>query len=257
MSDISDFAALAERMADAARPIIKNYFRSDTDIIDKADATPVTAADREAEAAIRGIIEKECPDHGIFGEEFGRVRDDAKYVWVLDPIDGTKAFATGKPLFGTLIALTRNGMPIVGVIDQPILEERWVGAEGQSSTLNGTAVSVRPCAAVPDAWMYTTTPYMFEGEDVDAFKRLAEQVKHPLFGADCYAYGLLAAGMCDLVCEADLKPYDYCALVPIIEGAGGVITDWQGQALHLDSDGRVLAAGDERAHALALDVLNS
>jgi len=252
VSNIGEFTALAERLADAARPIVEGYFRSDTDVLDKADATPVTAADQEAEAAIRTIIEHEFPDHGILGEEHGAVRTDAEFVWVLDPIDGTKAFATGKPLFGTLIALTQNGLPIVGIIDQAILQERWVGAQGQVSTLNGKPISVRSCPAVEDAWMYTTSPYMFEGADFDAFKRLANQVKHPLFGADCYAYGLLAAGLCDLVCEADLRPYDYCALVPIIEGAGGVITDWDGQALDIDSNGCVLAAGDERTHAAAL-----
>jgi inositol-phosphate phosphatase/L-galactose 1-phosphate phosphatase/histidinol-phosphatase len=245
------FVALAGALADVARPIIKGYFRTGTPVSDKADASPVTEADRAAEAAMRDTIKAAFPEHGILGEEFGPENSDADYVWVLDPIDGTKAFVTGKPLFGTLIALTRGGRPILGVIDQPILDERWLGAAGRVSTLNGAEISTRATSGIDAAWVYATSPDMFEGADADAFDRLANQVKHTLYGADCYAYGLLAAGHTDIVCEASLKPYDYCALVPIIEGAGGVITDWSGAPLTIASDGRVLAAGDGKIHAAA------
>ena len=183
----ASYVDLAGRLADIAGPIIARYFRSGIEIADKDDASPVTAADREAEAAIRAIIEAEYPDHGILGEEHGAQNIEAEYVWVLDPIDGTKAFVTGKPLFGTLIALCQNGSPILGVIDQPILKERWIGAEGHPTTYNGEAVSVRACADIGDAWLYATSPSMFKGPNETAFNRLAEAVKFPLYGGDCYA----------------------------------------------------------------------
>jgi inositol-phosphate phosphatase / L-galactose 1-phosphate phosphatase / histidinol-phosphatase len=215
----------------------------------------VTVADRAAEAAMRQLIAARFPEHGIVGEEFGRVREDAEFVWVLDPIDGTKSFISGVPLFGTLIALVRRGRPILGIIDQPISGERWVGAEGQPTILQGRAVRSRACAALPTATLFATTPEMFEGPDRDAFERLAGAVKLVRWGADCYAYGLLAAGFIDLVVEAKLKPYDFCAMVPIVEGAGGVVSDWRGDPLGLHSDGRVLIAGDAAAHRAALALL--
>lgn len=249
------FIALAERLADAARPVVLGYFRDGVAAETKADKSPVTVADREAEAAMRALIEAAYPDHGIFGEEMGTSNADAEYVWVLDPIDGTVGFATGKPLFGTLIALTRGGVPILGVIDAPALGQRWVGAADHSTTLNGTPVTTRACATLSEAWLYATTPDMFHGPDADAFERLSATVRRRAFGADCYAYGLLASGRVDLVVEADLKPYDYCALVPVIAGAGGTITDWSGAALSLGSDGRVCAAGDAALHKAALALL--
>lgn len=257
MSSPADFVSLANRLADASGPIISGYFRQPAGLTDKPDASPVTLADKEAEAAMRSIIEAECPDHGILGEEEGGIREDADWLWVLDPIDGTKAFATGKHTFGTLIGLTYMGEPVLGIIDQPILGERWLGVRGQATTLNGNPAEVRPCAHLEDAWLYATSPYMFEGEDEAPFKALAAGAKHPLFGTDCYGYALIASGYIDLVCEAKLSPWDFCALVPVVEGAGGVMTDWQGAGLTIDSDGRVLAAGDERCHAEALDALNS
>jgi inositol-phosphate phosphatase/L-galactose 1-phosphate phosphatase/histidinol-phosphatase len=249
------YIELAERLADIAGPIVARYFRSGVTIADKADASPVTTADREAEAAIRAVLEVECPDHGILGEEHGAKNLEAEFVWVLDPIDGTKAFVTGKPLFGTLIALCQNGIPVLGVIDQPILKERWVGAVGHPTTYNGEAVSTRNCADLNDAWLYATSPAMFKGPDETAFNRLAEAVKFPLYGADCYAYGLLASGFTDIVCEATMQPYDYCALVPVVEGAGGKISDWASKPLTLNSDGRVLAVGDIALQQKILDLL--
>jgi inositol-phosphate phosphatase / L-galactose 1-phosphate phosphatase / histidinol-phosphatase len=218
--------------------------------------TPVTVADRAAEEAMRGMIEARFPDHGIVGEEYGRVREDAEYIWVLDPIDGTKSFISGVPLFGTLIALTRAGRPIVGVIDQPISRERWLGAAGRRSTLNGAAIHCRKCSGLDAATLFATTPEMFRGSDAGGFARVSSAVKLTRFGADCYAYGLLAAGFIDLVIEASLKPYDFCAAVPIVEGAGGIATDWHGAQLGLASDGRVLVAGDRLVHAAALALLH-
>jgi inositol-phosphate phosphatase/L-galactose 1-phosphate phosphatase/histidinol-phosphatase len=204
---------------------------------------------------MRRLIEARLPDHGIIGEEFGRVREAAEYVWVLDPIDGTKSFVSGVPLFGTLIALTRRGRPLLGIIDQPVSRERWVGAVGRSTTLNGAPVRCRACAELAAATLFATTPDMFGGADAAAFAGVAAAAKLVRFGADCYAYGLLAAGFIDLVVEADLKPYDFCPMVAIVEGAGGVVSDWQGRALDLGSDGRVAVAGDRRTHAAALALL--
>lgn len=251
----SEFIALAERVAEAARPVIRRYFRTPVPIDDKDDQSPVTIADREAEAAMRALIAEAFPAHGILGEEYGNERCDAEFVWVLDPIDGTKSFITGKPSFGTLIALMQHGRPILGIVDQAITGERWLGAAGRSSSLNGKPVTVRACPDLAHAYAYTTGPEYFDETTGPAWERVRVQVKSPRYGCDCYAYALLATGFVDLVVEAGLKPYDYAALAPVITGAGGLCTDWLGQPLTLASDGRVLAAGDARVHAEAMRVL--
>ncbi len=248
---------LADELADAAGGVVRRYFRTAVAVDGKADSSPVTIADREAEAAIRDILAAACPDHGIFGEEYGRERIDAEFVWVIDPIDGTKSFVSGVPLFGTLIALLRDGRPVLGVIDQPILRERWVGVAGRPTTLNGEAIRTRACPLLADATLTATSPDMFRGADRAPFERLRDAVRLMRYGYDCYGYAMLASGFVDVVVEASLQPYDYCALVPVIEGAGGVVTDWQGSALSLDSDGRLLCAGDAKAHAQALDKISA
>ncbi|MCC7274351.1 MAG: histidinol-phosphatase [Alphaproteobacteria bacterium] len=247
--------ALAARLADAAGAVIRPHFRTPVAIDDKADASPVTIADRDAETAMRRLIEDAFPDHGILGEEHGARAVDAEFVWVLDPIDGTKAFISGVPVFGTLIALLRGGRPVLGIIDQPILGERWLGVAGRGTTLNGRPVRVRACPQLDRATLFATSPDMFKGADVDAFERLRRAVKLTRWGADCYATAMVASGFADLVVEASLQTYDYCALVPVIEGAGGIATDWQGRPLGLASDGRSAIAGDARAHAAALERL--
>jgi inositol-phosphate phosphatase/L-galactose 1-phosphate phosphatase/histidinol-phosphatase len=254
-TEIDHFLALALRLADAAGEAIRPYFRKPLTVDDKPDLTPVTAADRAAEQVMRSLIEEQFPNHGIVGEEFGRVREDAEFVWTLDPIDGTKSFISGVPLFGTLIALTCRKRPILGIIDQPISRERWVGAAGRPTTLNGTTIRCRTCPALASATLFATTPDMFKESDAAAFRRVSGAVKLTRFGADCYAYGLLAAGFIDLVLEANLKPYDFCAMVPIVEGAGGIATDWRGADLDLASDGRIVVAGDRRTHQTALALL--
>jgi inositol-phosphate phosphatase/L-galactose 1-phosphate phosphatase/histidinol-phosphatase len=247
--------AFAQELAETSGAIIRRYFRAPLQVDAKADESPVTIADREAETALRARIEETYPEHGIFGEEFGRIREEAEYLWLLDPIDGTKAFISGKPIFGTLIALLHRGVPVLGIIDQPVLRERWVGATGQPTTFNGAPAQTRPCKDLANATLNATSPDMFEGTDHELFEHLASAVRLPHYGGDCYGYGLLALGFIDLVAEADLKPYDFAPLIPIIEGAGGVITDWSGAPLTTNSDGRVLAAGDLRAHARALALL--
>lgn len=263
---LTDIVLLAHELADVAASVTSRYFRTTVSVDVKSDASPVTIADREAEAAMRAHISQRFPHHAIFGEEQGYTQGTAggSLMWILDPIDGTKSFITGKPLFGTLIALLHNGQPIVGIIDQPILKERWLGVAGRPTTLNNKEITTRECRDVGFAYMYATTPHMFSGATADAFTRVRESVRIPLYGCDCYAYGLLAAGHCDLVVEADLKPYDYMALVPIIQGAGGLVTDWRGQVPRWSAAeaaggvapaGEIIAAGDARCHRQALELL--
>jgi inositol-phosphate phosphatase/L-galactose 1-phosphate phosphatase/histidinol-phosphatase len=253
--ELDRYLALATLLADAAAEAIRPYFRRPLAVDDKPDLSPVTIADRAAEMAMRRLIAQHFPEHGIFGEEFGRERPDALFTWVLDPIDGTKSFISGVPLFGTLIALAYRGRPILGIIDQPISRERWIGVQGRPTIFNGTPVRCRPCPALAAATVFSTSPDMFRGDDAAAHARVAAAAKLVRFGADCYAYGLLALGFVDLVVEASLKPYDFSAMLPIVEGAGGIATDWQGAPLTLASDGRVVVAGDRRAHLEALALL--
>jgi len=255
--ELDRFLALAIDLADAAGEAIRPYFRQPLAVDEKPDRSPVTAADRAAETAMRQLIARHFPAHGIIGEEFGYEREDAEFVWVLDPIDGTKSFISGVPLFGTLIALARRGRPILGIIDQPITRERWIGASGHPTTVNGTLIRCRPCPLLAAASVFSTSPDMFKGSDAAAFARIAAAAKLVRFGTDCYAYGVLAHGLIDLVIEASLKPYDFSAILPIVEGAGGVASDWRGMPLSLASDGRVLVAGDRRTHREALALLGA
>ncbi len=238
--------ALALELARLARPIILEHYRRPLAVDIKPDQSPVTLADRAAEAAMRAAIARTFPDHGVIGEEHGSDRADAEFVWVLDPIDGTKAFITGKPLFGTLIALAWRGTPVLGVIDMPALDECWWGADDRATVLNGTPVATRACGDLAQAMLYATTPDMFRGPDREAFARVGRSVRHVLYGADCYGSALIAGGWSDLVVEAQLNTYDFCALAPVVAGAGGVMSDWQGRPLTIASDGRVVACGDPR-----------
>ncbi len=248
--------ALAQRLADASASVIRGYFRTGVTVDDKADQSPVTVADREAERAIRAILDAERPNDGIYGEEFGTKNLDAEWVWVIDPIDGTKSFIAGRPIFGTLVALLHRGTPVMGLIDQPIIGDRWLGVTGQPTTHNGQPVRVRPCPGGIAAAMFgTTSPDLFPGEDYDAYRRVAAQVKVSAYGGDCYSYGLLASGYYDLVVESGLKLYDFAALVPVVIGAGGLMTDWDGAPLNAASTGRVIAAGDPRTHREAMAAL--
>lgn len=242
--------ALAHRLADAAGNAIRPLFRGTWDEERKADQSFVTEADRAAEAAMRAILETERAQDGIHGEEYGVTRAGAARQWVLDPIDGTTSFIAGRPIFGTLVALLQDGWPVLGIIDQPILKERWAGRVGEATTFNGRAVRTRPCPELGGAVLAATSPGQFGENEADAFMRLAGRVadRKIVWGGDCYSYGLLASGHIDLVCEAGLKLHDYAALVPVVEGAGGLMADWQGNPLDAGSaaaeNGRVLALGD-------------
>lgn len=250
-TDIGEFAEFAATLADASGPVLRRYFRQPYAVEAKADASPVTIADRESEQALRAAIEARYPHHGIRGEEFGTTRGDAGHLWVLDPIDGTRSFITGKPLFVTLIGLVQHARPIVGVIDQPISAERWVGAAGFGTTFNGQPARTRQTTDLAKAALFCTGPEWCRGDDVAAFQRLNAAVGMTQYSADAYAFGLLASGWIDLVVECGLEPHDFVATVAVVEGAGGVITDWDGAPLDCSKKSNVLAAANPALHAAA------
>lgn len=250
---IAELAVFAAGLAEESGAIIRQHFRTGLAVEAKADASPVTIADRAVERRLRELIEARWPDHGIAGEEYGLKSPDAEYVWSLDPIDGTKAFITGRPTFGTLICLVERKAPLLGVVDCPILNERWIGGPGLPTTLNGAPVAPAPARTLAQATLATTSPHMFRKPwELTAFERLRAEVKLPVYGGDCHNYGLVALGSIDLVVEADLSDYDYLAPAAVIAGAGGLVTDWDGVPVTLGSTSRVLAARTPELHAAAL-----
>jgi myo-inositol-1(or 4)-monophosphatase len=254
-----DFAAFVNELATLSGETILPFFRTALSVEDKSRGhgfDPVTAADRAAESAMRSLIRRSFPAHGIIGEEFGAERADAEYVWVLDPIDGTKSFICGMPAWGTLIGLTRFGVPVFGMMHQPFTRERFSG-DGGAAHYRGPAgdrvLQARHCAALADAVLFTTSPLLMTARDRRAFAKVEEAVRLSRYGGDCYAYCMLAAGHVDLVIETGLNPHDVIALIPIITGAGGIITTWEGAAP--EGGGRIVAAADARVHAAARAIL--
>ena len=222
--DIARFLAAAEAAADVAGAVIRPLFRAGLGADLKGDQSPVTIADRTAELAMRAVIAERLPDHGIMGEEFGLERAEARLRWVLDPIDGTRAVITGRPVFGTLLALLDGGTPILGVIDQPVTGDRWIGAAGRTTIFRGPyggRLGCRPCPALDQAELSCTMPEMF-GADLPAWTRMTKAVRRTSYGGDCYAYGLLALGQIDVIVEADLKIWDWAAIGPVIVMLGAV-----------------------------------
>lgn len=249
---------LAARSGEAILPFFRAHFGLDDKSGAGAPFDPVTEADRAAEVVLRNMIRAAFPSHGILGEEFGSERLDAECVWVLDPIDGTRSFISGLTNWGTLIGLTRNGVAVRGLMHQPFLGERFVG-DGATATLRSArgerALHARRCGSLSDAILATTDPRLFaEGEEATRYRGLEAAVRMSRYGTDCYAYCMLAAGQIDLVVEAGLKPYDIVALIPIVEGAGGIVTAWDGGPA--TGGGRIVAAGDRRLHEAALRHLN-
>jgi myo-inositol-1(or 4)-monophosphatase len=257
--DIPRFLAFADTLADVAREAILPYFRADHTIDHKGGDRfdPVTDADRAAERAMRVMIEREFPDHAVLGEEFEEKSGDSGYQWVLDPIDGTRAFIAGLPTWGVLIALNYRGAPIVGIMDQPYLDERYRGWNaGANATVRGVTrdLNTRPCVSLGEAILSTTDQNLFEGAEAEAFARVRDGAKLTRYGYDCYAYAMIAAGFIDCVIESGLKPFDIQALIPIIAGAGGGVCGWSGG--DVAQGGRVLAWGDARVREAALQRLN-
>ncbi len=247
------FTPFFHEAADAAGEIALRYFRTSLPIDQKSDKSPVTEADRLIERTLRDMIAKTFPEHGIIGEEFSNENEEAEFVWVIDPIDGTRAFMTGKPLFGTIIGLMHEGKPIAGCIDQAFTKERWFGIASQTATYNGNKIRVSPPCPLADARLYTGAHEMFGGASFDTFLRLCRSVKWPQYGCDCYAYGLLAMGCCDLVVERDLKIHDVAGLAPIITGAGGFAGDWNLNPVDLGFSGEFVVAA---ARSLAEEAMN-
>ena len=250
----ADDLAFAHELADLARPLARRWFRADLAVEHKADESPVTHADRAIEQALRDRIAERRPDDGILGEEHGREGLDRERVWVVDPIDGTRSFVTGSPLFGTLVALAEAGRPVVGVIEVPVLGERFAGRAGERARLGDRPLRTRACRRLEDAYLATAPPSSKQSLR-GAGDALEARVAARRWGGDCYMYAQLALGCVDLVLEADLEPYDFAAVVPVVEGAGGVISDWSGTPLTTSSAGDVLAAATPELHARALAVL--
>ena len=241
---MQEFTALANTLADEAGAIVRRYYRTPFDVESKKDASPVTIADKEIEKRLREIIEKHRPEDGIFGEEFGIKESRNGLVWVLDPIDGTKPFVTGRPTFGTLIALCENDVPILGLIDQAIINDRWIGIKGEPTLHNGKAIKTRSCKNLKTSIGSSTSPMMFKDQGFTFIQNWRERCQFIVWGGDCITYGLLANGNLDVIIEADMKPHDYLAHVAIVEGAGGKMCDWNGEPLTLQSDHHVVAMGD-------------
>lgn len=254
-SEFIEFATFANRLADAARACIKEFADVAPEPISKDDGSPVTAVDHAVEDRLREMISETYPDHGIVGEERGATSADKEFVWVIDPIDGTLPFLAGLPVYGTLLALVRGNAPVLGIIDMPATDERWVGCQGLASTRNGKPVKARACDNLSDALMSTSNPDFYAESDRPALERMKAATRWAVYGGSCMAYAQIASGQIDVGIDVSFDPTDYLALVPVITGAGGVITDWDGNALTLRSGDRFVAAGDSGIHLKTLAVL--
>lgn len=257
--EVFDFA---NHLADIASDISKRYYRQPNGEAAKSDDSPVTIADREIESVIRQEILKKFPNHGVIGEEFGSHNPNAENVWIIDPIDGTSSFITGRPIFGNLIALRQGDKVVLGIMNQPITNERWIGVEGEGSYLNQQKIRTRNCSELSEAVMCTSSPFFFTGKDEILFKKLCQKTKYQhlggaIYGGDCYSYGCLASGFVDIIIEPGLKIYDFAAHLPIIQNAGGVVSDWQGNDLKLEMGAKLLACGDKILHQKALKFIST
>ena len=259
-TSLKEFLQFAHRLADAAEESILSRFRSKLTVEDKTDSSPVTIADREAEQEMRNLIQSLFPDHGIIGEEHGEMNPNSPLQWVLDPIDGTRAFITGNPLFGTLIGLMEQGNPRLGVINIPATGERWSAAEVlncqyQNKSGKEFVSRVSGKTRLSEVLMYSTDPSMFDQEQTILVNQLYKKVKSHRYGGDCYLYGMLAGGWIDLVVEANMKLYDVMALIPVVQSAGGVISDWKGNPIQPGWDGTVLASASQTLHREASEII--
>ena len=250
-----DLYATAHAIADAARPITLRYFRQPLQVDAKADESPVTIADRETETVMRRVLADAYPDHGIFGEEHGKERLDHRYVWVFDPIDGTRSFITGYPLYCNLVALLDHGKPVLGIVEVPAIGERYAGIAGRGSQFNGAPIKTSGQTNLDEAAIYTSRHAPMDEAVIATYDHLETCGRLVRYGYDAYIYALIAAGHVDIVVETGLEPYDYLSLVPLIEAAGGRITDWQGEPLGLNSKGDVVATASPALHDKVLPLL--
>lgn len=254
-SQMGELIEFAHTLADGAREIAMRYHRKQNQKWLKSDKTYVTEADLNIEEFIRQKITAAYPDHGFYGEEFGD-SDDATLKWCVDPIDGTAPFVFGLPTFGVLIALTYQLKPILGIIESPAMQQRWVGATGVKTTFEGNACNTNANGSLSDAVVFATSIDMFNDDEREVFDSVTSKAKTRRFGADCYAYGLLASGHIDVVMESDMKPYDMMALVPVVTSAGGVVTDWEGNSINIKSGFTILATSNKRIHEECLKIIN-
>ena len=254
---LDELASFTNHLSDESAKIIKDYFRKSIKIDNKEDESPVTIADKNTELKIRELISDRYPDHGILGEEYKDKDIDAEYLWVIDPIDGTRSFIAGHKDFGTLIALLHNKKPIIGIINCPMHQERWVGIEGQQTTMNGRKVNTSNKYSLDESYLSSTGLYMFENDNFKrGFEKIINKTRYHRFGGDCYNYGLVASGYIDIVIENMLKVHDYMALIPVIEGAGGKITDNSGNMIDFNSNGSVVVSANEKLHTQLIDIIN-
>lgn len=256
-SQLEEFTSFANFLAEESANITLKYFRQTFTTENKEDATPVTIADKKAELIIRDLINKTYPSHGILGEEFKDINPDSEFKWVIDPIDGTMSFIAGHKDFGTLIALLHNKKPILGIIDCPAHKERWIGIQNKPTTLNGIKVKTSNVKILKNSYAFTSGLYFEDKKFRTSFDRIIEQTKYYRFGGDCYMYGMLSSGLIDIVIEDTLKAYDYMALIPVIEGSGGVVTDKHNQEISLDSKGSIIATANNELHKEVIKVLTS
>ena len=254
-SYIKEFVSFANMLADNSSEIIMKYFRQSFDVENKNDNTPVTIADKESEKKIRELINTRYPNHGILGEEFKKKNEKSEFVWVIDPIDGTRSFIAGHKDFGTLIALLHNKKPILGIINCPAHQERWIGIENQPSTLNGKIIKTSNKQKLNDSYAFTSGLYFDDIIFKTSFDKIINQTKYHRFGGDCYMYGMLASGLIDIVFEDTLKVHDYMALIPVIKGAGGIVTDKYNKEISLNSDGSIIATANPKLHKEVFEAL--
>jgi len=253
---MEEFISFANILADESAKVIMEYFRQTFTIENKDDDTPVTIADKKSELKIRELINKAYPSHGILAEEFDNTNLDSEYIWVIDPIDGTRSFIAGHKDFGTLIALLYKKKPVLGIINCPAHNERWIGVENQITTLNGEKIKTSQKKSIEDCYTITTGLYLEDEIFRNSFENIINKSKYYRLGGDCYMYGMLSSGLVDIVFEDTLKAHDYMALVPVIQGAGGVITDKYNNPITLDSDGSVLATANSLIHNQAINMIN-
>ena len=255
-NSLQEYLNFANKLADEAGIISMEYFRTSLDIENKSDETPVTIADKNTELKLRSMIEKKYPDHGILGEEFDSINPDAEFIWVIDPIDGTKSYVAGHKDFGNLISLTQNKKPIIGIINCPAHDERWVGAKNQNSTFNLQPSKTSSVNKIEDAYFFSSGLYFTEPHLRNAVDKIKHKVKYYRYGGDCYMYGMVASGLIDFVIEDTLKVHDYMALVNVIEGSGGKVTDKFGNEITTDSRGSCIASANEKLHSELISLIN-
>ncbi|MDC3091460.1 hypothetical protein OA848_03645 [Rickettsiales bacterium] len=254
---LNDFLDFANNFADKSGKILKKKFEESFNIETKKDGSMVTEVDQQIEELFIKELKKEFPEHGVIGEEYGYQNPNSSHQWIIDPLDGTHSFIAGKPLFGTLLCLTIENIPILGLIDIPILNQRWKGLKGLGVKKNLDICKIDDDKKhLKDCILSSTSLLMFDSEHLEILKKIYEQVKFPIFGTDCYAYGLLLSGKIDLIIEANMKPWDYMAQVALIKEAGGIISDWSGSSLTTKSDGKVIAAKSEKSYSQAMIYLN-